>query len=473
MIRPETDGNENYTLRMLSDNRIQGLLPFQDKMVNGEVKYYYDITSKQPLNRILEHRNMSGPELRTFMTELLFALKQMERFLLDEGQLVFQPEYIYVDPGTFQANFCLVPGLHREFAAEFCEISQYLLDHVNQSDGDAVVLAFSIFKECRKLNFGMDDIEQCLRKTEMGERPGTSRCDERDVEDKRRNENGDENDLLKRQMKEPLKDLEKESESSLPMEEKTLSPPRIAVTRLAGILGIGMVLLPVAFFMWRGIRGLYQWKWILLAAEILFAVCIVVFLCLRPGEVKGSPSEGRKKRSNTKREDCQNEGLFGWSSFPDMTTEESLYGEEPWEIHLRDSEETEESTFSMSQVQYEDHKQKFEDNEDEIQTALLRARPIYKENRRLISISGGAEIPIGYFPFLIGKNRDLTDYCLNKPGVSRLHVKLEETEKGYSVTDLNSTNGTSVNGRLLEANETAALVPGDELMIAGERFYFR
>ena len=474
VIRPEAAWNEKYTLRMLSGNRIHGLLPFHDKIVDGEVKYYYDITSKQPLDRILEHRTMPGPELRTFMTELLFALKQMERFLLDESQLVLRPEYIYLDPGTCKASFCLVPGMHREFAAEFCELSQYLLDHVNHSDGDAVVLAFSIFKECRKLNFGIDDIEQCLRKTEVGERPGASRCYEKDMEDKRRNENGDENALLKRQMKKPLKDLGTETESGLPMEEeKTLPPPRIAATGLAGMLGIGMALLPAAIFMWRGFRGLYRWKWILLAVEILSAICIVILLYLRPDERKGMRSKEEKNRSNPKKEGCRNEGLFGWSSFPDTETEESFYEEEPWEIHLRDSEEMEKSMFPMGLAQYEEPKMKFEGDEDEIQTVLLRARPIYKENRKLVSVSDGKEIPIGYFPFLIGKNRELTDYCLNKPGVSRLHIKLEEKEEGYTVTDLNSTNGTSVNGHLLDANETTVLMLGDELMVAGERFYFR
>ena len=50
---------------------------------------------------------------------------------------------------------------------------------------------------------------------------------------------------------------------------------------------------------------------------------------------------------------------------------------------------------------------------------------------------------------------------------------MEEKEEGYTVTDLNSTNGTSVNGHLLDANETTVLMLGDELMVAGERFYFR
>jgi len=483
VIQPDTIGNEKYTLRMISGNRIHGLLPFHDKMVNGEVKYYYDITSKQPLDRILEHRHMSGTELRTFMTELLFALNQMERFLLDEGQLVFQPEYIYVDPGTFKAAFCLVPGMHREFTNEFCELSQYLLDHVNSSDGDAVVLAFSIFRECRKLNFGMNDIEQCLRKFEEN---GRQVSPESNKEDVRTSENqeisfGEFNSGAKRENSnirkaKELKMPKKGTNERVTEEEKQKqSTPKITVTEIAVILGIVMIIIPFAIFMWRGIHGLSQWKWILLITEIFLAAAIMILMCLRPGENEEKPSADKKQ--STAKETHEREGLFGWSSFPEAGKHESLYDEEDsWEFQLRDPEEYEESSYLRESRTFKMKMDQCGENagdEDEIQTVLLSSRPIYKECRKLVSVSDGNEISVGYFPFLIGKNRDLTDYCLNKPGVSRLHIKLEETDNGYTVTDLNSTNGTSVNGRLLEANETAVLKPGDELMIAGERFYFQ
>ena len=42
-----------------------------------------------------------------------------------------------------------------------------------------------------------------------------------------------------------------------------------------------------------------------------------------------------------------------------------------------------------------------------------------------------------------------------------------------TVTDLNSTNGTTVAGVLLAANETAELNPGDEVRIADLRFVWK
>ncbi len=51
-----------------------------------------------------------------------------------------------------------------DFSQGFRELSQYLLDHVDHRDGEAVVLAFAIFRESRKENFGLEEIGKCLEK---------------------------------------------------------------------------------------------------------------------------------------------------------------------------------------------------------------------------------------------------------------------------------------------------------------------
>ena len=61
---------------------------------------------------------------------------------------------------------------------------------------------------------------------------------------------------------------------------------------------------------------------------------------------------------------------------------------------------------------------------------------------------------------MIGKHTGLADYILNKSTVSRFHVRITEEDGQYFLTDLNSTNGTKVNGRLLAANEKVVLSQG-------------
>lgn len=87
VLKPGPGKNEEYTVRMLTENRIPGFLPFREKQVDGERWFYYDVTSRQPLGRILEHRNLRGKELERLAADLLFSLKQTERYLLDEKSM--------------------------------------------------------------------------------------------------------------------------------------------------------------------------------------------------------------------------------------------------------------------------------------------------------------------------------------------------------------------------------------------------
>ena len=93
--------------------------------------------------------------------------------------------------------------------------------------------------------------------------------------------------------------------------------------------------------------------------------------------------------------------------------------------------------------------------------------------RKLAALDAGTEdIVIAYYPFIIGKQENLVDYILPRETVSRLHLRIDRKDERYYVQDLNSTNGTSVGGRMLENNEIMEIWEGVEVNIAGVRYRF-
>jgi EAL domain-containing protein (putative c-di-GMP-specific phosphodiesterase class I) len=74
-------------------------------------------------------------------------------------------------------------------------------------------------------------------------------------------------------------------------------------------------------------------------------------------------------------------------------------------------------------------------------------------------------IPVSRLPFRIGRRWDL-DLVLTSPMVSWEHAEIFEDGDGLRILDLNSSNGTSVNGRPVLQPET--LAEGDVLHIALE-----
>lgn len=110
---------------------------------------------------------------------------------------------------------------------------------------------------------------------------------------------------------------------------------------------------------------------------------------------------------------------------------------------------------------------------EELHTVLLWNQEEENNIRRLISLDKGDDILLSYFPFIIGKQEGLCDYIISKTTISRLHIRIDEAEDGYLVTDLNSTNGTYVNNKCLEANESVSVQLGDEIGIADLKFQLK
>ena len=171
-------------------------------------------------------------------------------------------------------------------------------------------------------------------------------------------------------------------------------------------------------------------------------------------------------------------GLFNGHRADNGDDTDSGEEQDPWRILYED--EDEDLDIQPSPVYTNENKneysQKIPQNsaEESFQTVLLSERPAEGEEvRRLSALNGSDEdIVISYFPFVIGKHKDLADYVLLKDTVSRFHIRLDENNGRYTVTDLNSTNGTRVRGRLLEANETTQLEPGDQIFMADCGYVF-
>lgn len=67
------------------------------------------------------------------------------------------------------------------------------------------------------------------------------------------------------------------------------------------------------------------------------------------------------------------------------------------------------------------------------------------------------------FPVTVGKMKGSVALYIEDASVSRLHACFKEREKDIVLQDLDSTNGTYVNGKKLEAGETQVIRRGDEI----------
>ena len=104
-------------------------------------------------------------------------------------------------------------------------------------------------------------------------------------------------------------------------------------------------------------------------------------------------------------------------------------------------------------------------DDEEGTTLLVREKQlvlIRRKDESRITVSGQA--------FRLGKSSQ-NDYCIDgNTAVSRKHAVINRQGVDYYLSDLNSTNGTQVNGSRLEPGQEVLLKNGDELVLADEEF---
>jgi hypothetical protein len=100
---------EAYQIRMLVINEIPGFLPCHVHEMDGCRLFYYNVTSRQSLQTIQDHKQMQSGLLELLFQAVSDALEQCAEYLLDADGLMLRPEYIFVNPEKTDVRFCYWP----------------------------------------------------------------------------------------------------------------------------------------------------------------------------------------------------------------------------------------------------------------------------------------------------------------------------------------------------------------------------
>ena len=111
--------------------------------------------------------------------------------------------------------------------------------------------------------------------------------------------------------------------------------------------------------------------------------------------------------------------------------------------------------------------------EDDPETSLLSESAATKVNPYIIRLSNGEQVRIHKPAFRVGKEKSYVDYFVtNNSAVSRIHADIITRNDRFFIVDNNSTNGTYINGLILEEKKETEIFDGDELKLANEKFEF-
>lgn len=445
----------SYQVRMLVGNKIPKLLKCQFHGVDGKVMFHYDITSKQSLAVLYENKLFKEADLRLIFLSFVQVMEQMGEYLLNPGQVLLQPEYLYMDVNKNEIYFCYLPGKEREIKEQFRMLTEYVLPKIDHSDEKAVILGYGVYRWALEDNFHLEHVKEelfrdCTNKEENLERfPGS-------VKQRRISENAglsrekdkEEIEYMENAL-EALFDLEKEEvqvkKSSMidnhklnrKKNEKKQNQLSQKIYILVPVIGTIMIMAILA----ANMMGILPW----LEVEILLITVVLVamfisFLCFFIGKLH----EKKQKEENDRE----------------------------WKEKVRQSKKMEEDFIEYKENNIQELIPASE-NENNEETVVLSASVI-RGPATMVSKEPGelATIYLKDDLTVIGKLETAVDAVIPIPTISRLHAKVRKKGEDYYLADLNSRNGTSVNGRMLKVNEEYLLQDEDEVDFAEARYIF-
>lgn len=491
-------GNE-YQIRMMSLNPIKGLLRCNMKRIDGNVYFYYEVTSKQSLERSFEKTTMSMDDICKLLLGIKKSLENVSGYLLESDQVLLDPEYIYLEPETKDTFLCYFPSYKGTIAESFCKLSEYILKKLDHNDARAVSMGYDIYRQTIQENYSVIQViksiyqiqnhyEEKSNEAVISETKGSiiSKTNESVISGTKesiisetngtviskingsvstqnnkeikthfngsmnkdigttiadsRNDKDNKKEKKKEQKRERIQSTDREAKSERRIIIFTIAVALVCLSAVA----ISAVVFKLNTTQLGGI--------IFLILGSLGYVLSTVHK--RSSKDREQPYE--RKRVQSEWIDDLDEGIS--MDKVSIELEEQVKSNKSPEV--RGFKERNKHTGLKS-------------NLEELfgETTLL-----YEEGDSplcLISMEPGVRgnIILKKDMLLVGKMKSKVDVVIDLPVISRIHAKLWKDGTSYYVEDLNSKNGTFINGQRLGINEKMELHSSDELAFATACYY--
>jgi len=455
-IRLTVDEVNPMERRIIENNNIPKLVPMTLQQIDDWVTIRYDVAGKTSLEELLKSSGSLTVEMGIhILKNLLQEIKRLEEYMLLATHMILEPEYIYIVQPSQKVEFLYVPYAKADTKEPIEDTVKAILAFVYQGiHMYPQNMVRDIWELLNSRDFTLAKLQEVLdghtsarnvepyipempvRSMKSEEAPILTQKEEKEKKEKRKRRKEKE-----RKEKKPIKKNN--------TDEKKLKKNRQIVVFLAVMAMIIVI----------DISNSVE---ISVGAGLILAM-IVVIIWRRMGKHAEHQNLGTNKKiaadSNYQKEtniERANIDVFG--------AEIQSVGKKP--VAKQPSNKT-----------------LLTPKQQGIQTPPQQVTPLFssvldstpKSNHEIILEGVKTQRPImfriGEDEFVIGQKAELVDGVIDfNRTVSRRHCKVSFKAGQYYVEDLNSSNGTYLNGAGIESGKAAAIKIGDYIRIANMDF---
>ena len=496
MVLSETDRPETreYCKKILENQTMKGLLKVEQRCLDNQLLFYYDITAKQSINTLLDKTVLSYEKLKQLFVKIIYSIENLYEYLLSEEDIILAPEYIYLDITSYDPFLCYYPGYTKNIKDQMNSLLEFLMNKVDYSDKEAVLLGYQLYSISREEGFSFEHLLAAINKSAKGI---TDEIDKKPLMDKVEVESGEVH------LQKGVRSLEKQKEFQPEKIPSVLNNRKMEMTvvmeKLEGeeeveyypastYLYSGICILGAAgiFILGFASKILYnsfgnRIDYSKLFAMFVIVLCIVGYFLKKIWDTKNKITKIvlKKEYVDPSKEEDKRKILFNAKNLrgnKESTKKQENIIQDPqqlneavsvFKIYEVEDKNKEEGVNKQEEVNDEN------DGDDEEPTVLLSEA----ESKTMLLLKPVDElhyqsIHMNEFPFFIGKLRKNMDFCLENEAISRYHAKITNEGEQYFITDLNSKNGTFLNNEPLQTYQPKVIDHDDEISFANIKYKF-
>ena len=137
-----------YQYCILNRGGIKGLLSCSLRYIDGLAYLYYDISSKQNIVQLFESRAITREWMRDFMWSYRQIQQELDRFLLDEHNVIWYPEQVFLDLDDRTFSFIYIPYYKQENG--FGKLVDFWVEHIDYEDEALVEFVYRVYDRLEK-----------------------------------------------------------------------------------------------------------------------------------------------------------------------------------------------------------------------------------------------------------------------------------------------------------------------------------
>ena len=432
------DEKEDYALQMVVNNDIKGLLKMEIQKIDDSKYYLYDITGMQSMKKYSEKESLQKEQIKRILQDILGTIQNSAAYLLEADDFVLDPAYIFLYKSNYQVYLCYKRGYHQILEEQLVKLLEYIMDKVDYKDDESVTFVYHLYQMVREEDCTLQVLMEHVREGSEQQKIENDLLEEEEKEEKKTEKIAE---IYGKQklLCENLDTGEGQFEGSKKRKKTLIS---CIVTLIVSLIVV-FLLKKTCFWIDAQTNQLNWMKVFIITIIIVFIDGYAIKqLFEENNNIKIQQQTRKETQIPTNKEKQVKKGDFNY------------HGLESSVSLTRVVEKMEEEATVVLEENWENQKQ----------LDMYKLIPINKNSYK--------EIKIIEFPFFIGKLKRNANDIIQSSTVSRVHGKLDRIGDKFYLTDLNSTNGTYINRKLIQANERVQIKPGDELSFADVRYQF-